>query len=113
LHALLAYYTYWFWLNELDSSNYQTQAKNANNINPTSNLVDVWNKFLEMYQGLNTINFPRVSYVNGATFVDYFNQGKNSNYVSLLQFLIDNPTDYPTPQLYTFELTANSNSLGL
>jgi len=111
--SLLAYYTYWFWLNELDSSNYQTQAKNADNINPTSNLVNVWNKFLEMYQGLNTINFPVVRYINGATFVDYFNGGQNSNYVSLLQFLIDNPIEYPTPQLYTFELTANSNSLGL
>jgi hypothetical protein len=110
--SLLAYYTYWYWLNELDSSNYQTQAKNADNINPTSNLVDVWNKFLEMYQGLNVYNLPTVSYRNGTTFVDYFNK-QNSNYVSLLQFLAENPDDFPNPQLYYFNAISNSNSLGL
>jgi len=110
--SLLAYYTYWFWVNDSYSSNFQIQAKNADNINPTSTMVDVWNKFLEMYQGVNNYCLPRVSNFNGTTFVDYFGN-QNSNYVSLLQFLKDNPTNYPEPQLYTFENLSNSNSLGL
>jgi len=110
--SLLAYYTYWNWVNDSYSSNFQIQAKNADNINPTSTLVDVWNKFLEMYQGVNYNCIPRVSYVHGATFVDYFGN-QNSNYVSLLQFLKDNPTNYPDAQLYTFDNLSNSNSLGL
>jgi hypothetical protein len=66
-----------------------------------------------MYQGLNTVrNCPLVAHVNGATFVDYY-QGNNSNYVSLLQFIKDNPTDYPNAQLYTFGNSSNSNSLGI
>jgi len=111
--SLLAYYTYWHWINDSYSINFQIQAKNAENINPTSNMVDVWNKFLEMYQGTNVYIAPRVSTLNGATFVDYFSNTNNSNYVSLIQFLKDNPIDYPSPQLYCFESLSNSNSLGL
>jgi len=110
--SLLAYYTYWNWVNDSYLSNFQIQAKNADNINPTSTLVDIWNKFLEMYQGINNYCLPRVSNIYGTTFVDYFGNN-NSKYVSLLQFLKDNPTDYSNPQLYTFENISNSNSLGL
>jgi hypothetical protein len=112
--SLLAYFTFWNWLNDSNSNNYQTQVKNAENINPTSTMVNIWNRFLEMYQGLNNFNnLPRVSNVNGAIFVDYYQGGTNSNYVNLLQFLQDNATDYPDAQLYTFENISNSNSLGL
>jgi len=110
--SLLAYYTYWFWVNDSYTSNFQIQAKNADNINPTATMVDIWNKFLEMYQGTNNYCLPSVSYYRCATFVDYYGNN-NSNYVSLLQFLKDNPTNYPDPQLYTFENLSNSNSLGL
>lgn len=111
--SLLAYFTFWNWLNDSNSNNYQTQVKNADNINPTSTMVNIWNRFLEMYQGLNLKVCPVTHYLNGVTFVDYFQGGTNSNYVSLLQFLQDNPTDYPDAQLYTFENLSNSNSLGL
>ena len=117
--SLLAYYTFWSWLNDNTTTmgsggEVQVQSKNANNVNPTSTLVQIWNSFIEMYQGLPyNYCFPSVSFYNGATFVDYFNGGINSNYVSLLQFLRDNPTNYPNPQLYTFVNESNSNSLGL
>jgi len=112
--SLLAYFTFWHWLNDSNSNNYQTQVKNAENINPTSTMVTIWNKFLEMYQGLNIFGcLPRVSNINGATFVDYYQGGTNSNYVNLLQFLQDNVSDYPDAQLYTFDNLNNSNSLGL
>ena len=119
--SLLAYYTYWHWFNDNITisgvgGELQLSTKNANNVSPTPKLVDVWNKFLEMYQGLgcDNVGLNRKMYdINGVLFVDYFNGGQNSNYVSLLQFLQDNPIDYPNPQLYTFEYGSNSNSLGL
>jgi len=117
--SLLAYYTFWNWLNDNvttmgSGGEVQVQSKNANNVNPTSTLVQIWNSFIEMYQGLPyNYCFPSVSFYNGATFVDYYNGGINSNYVSLLQFLRDNPTNYPNPQLFTFVNESNSNPLGL
>jgi len=117
--SLLAYYTFWNWLNDNTTTmgsggEVQVQSKNANNVNPTSTLVQIWNSFIEMYQGLPyNYCYPSVSFYNGATFVDYFNGGINSNYVSLLQFLRDNPTNYPNPQLFTFVNESNSNLLGL
>lgn len=110
--SLLAYFTYWNWLNDSLSSNLQVQVKNAENINDTNSLVNVWNTFIQMYQG-GVYDFGKKVYIiNGATFVDWYN-GNNSNYVNLLQFLQDNPTDYPSPQLYNFGNSSNSNSLGL
>jgi hypothetical protein len=117
--SLLAYYTFWMWLNDNvntmgSGGEVQVQSKNANNVNPTSYQVQIWNKFIELYQGLPyNYCFPNVSYYDGTTFVDYYNGGINSNYVSLLQFLKDNPINYPNPQLFTFDNLSNSNSLGL
>jgi hypothetical protein len=117
--SLLAYFTFWYWINDNvttlgSGGEVQIQTKNASNVNPTSYQVQIWNRFLEMYQGLPyNYCYPSVSHLNGATFVDYYNGGINSNYVSLLQFLQDNPSNYPSPQLFTFENLSNSNSLGL
>lgn len=110
--SLLAYFTYWNWLNDSLSSNLQVQVKNAENVNDTNSLVNVWNTFIQMYQG-GVYDFGKKVYIiNGTTFVDWYN-GNNSNYVNLLQFLQDNPLDYPNPQLYNFGNSSNSNSLGL
>lgn len=114
--SLLAYFTFWNWLNDSNSNNYQTQVKNADNINPTSTMVNIWNRFLEMYQGLNNVVCRQShSNIRLISLNDYdicYNENK-SNYVNLLQFLQDNATDYPDAQLYTFDNISNSNSLGL
>ena len=65
-----------------------------------------------MYQGGVCEIGKRIYNINGTTFVDWYD-GNNSNYVNLLQFLQDNPLDYPNPQLYNFGNSSNSNSLGL
>lgn len=110
--SLLAYFTYWNWLNDSLSNNLQVQVKNAENVNDTNSLVNVWNTFIQMYQGGICEFDKRIYNIHGTTFVDWYN-GNNSNYVNLLQFLQDNPTDYPSPQLYNFGNSSNSNSLGL
>ena len=110
--SVLAYFTFWHWLNDLYSNNYQTQVKNAENINPTSTQVNVWNRFLKLYQGSLFVNNPIVRNINGVCFRDYFYM-KESKYVSLLQFLQENYEDYPDAQLHFYKNSSNSNSLGL
>lgn len=68
-------------------------AKNADAINPTQHLVEVYNDFVEMYQGVCN-NQPYVAFYNGTLFKDY-SYNVNSGYVSYLQFLNDKEADYP------------------
>lgn len=70
------------------------EAKNSVNLDATPHLVEIWNDFVTMYQGENT-NYKRVTYFDNITFVDYFQGCKKTGYVSYLQFLKDNETDYP------------------
>lgn len=110
--SVLAYFTYWNWLNDLYSSNLQIQIKNAENVNPTSSQVAVWNKFTSLYQGSLFSYKPIKKSINGVWFYDYYS-ARESNYVSLIQFLEENKEDYPDAELYRFENSSNSNSLGL
>lgn len=70
-------------------------SKNSNNVNYGQSLSMSWNNFLIQYQG---------------SFYDYrnwyfdFDCFKETNYVSLLQFLSDNDTDYPDAPLLTYKL---------
>lgn len=116
--SLLAYFVFWNWVYDNTTTigsggEVQIQTKNANNVNPTSSQVQIWNTFTQMYQGSTFYAHRNISYVNDAIFVDYYGCNNNSNYVNLLQFLKDNPTDYPDANLYYFDNSSNSNSLGL
>lgn len=115
--SLLAYFTFWNWINDNittlgSGGEVQIQTKNANNVNATSAQVQIWNTFTQMYQGSTFYANKSVSIVHGAVFVDYYGCN-NTDYVNLLQFLKDNPTNYPDASLYYFNNTSNSNSLGL
>ena len=67
--------------------------KNGVVINPTSHLVNIWNEFIEMYQG-SCSSSTKTTFYDGVIFEDYF-QNKTNGYVSYLQFLRDNKADYP------------------
>jgi hypothetical protein len=83
-------------------------GKNGILADSTPHLVEIWNEFVEMYQGSYNCN-PSISYVNGSKFVDYYGNRENG-YVSYLQFLRDNEADYPNVPARQVELR---NSLGL
>lgn len=112
--SLLAYYTYYYWLMDNVSlvsgvGELRGESKNTVNVNSTQRLTIIWNEFVKMYQGENTC-YNGVKYVyNGVPVADYYNQN-SGNYVSLLQFLKDNETDYPDATLEMFEF---KNQLGL
>lgn len=91
----------------------QLQSKNADVVNPLPLLVKNWNTFLEMYQGGICNSQPREGYVNGIYFVDYFNGNNTNNEVTLIQFLKDNPTNYPDANCYIFTDTTKSNRFSI
>jgi len=84
------------------------EGKNGITNDSTPHLVEIWNEFVEMYQGSYNCN-PQQYYRNGALFVDYFGN-RESGYVSYLQFLLDNKADYPNVPANSIEY---KNSLGL
>jgi hypothetical protein len=83
-------------------------AKNGTNADYTTHLVTIWNDFVEMYQGA-TCNEPQQHYRNGLLTTDYFGN-RESGYVSYLQFLLDNDTDYVDVPAGSLEF---KNSFGL
>ena len=83
-------------------------GKNGILADSTPHLVEIWNEFVEMYQGSSDSN-PQQYYRNGVLFVDYFGN-REAGYVSYLQFLNDNKEDYPSFSAGAIEY---KNSLGL
>lgn len=84
------------------------EGKNSNVVDSTQHLVSILNEFVEMYQGSYDCN-PQQHYRNGVLFVDYYGN-RQSGYVSYLQFLLDNKTDYPNATAGSIEY---KNSLGI
>lgn len=112
--SLLAYYTYFYWVKAnvsvmAGTGESRIEAKNAVSVNSTQTLVSVWNDFVSMYQGSN-VCYNSIKYVhNGVMVSDYFNEN-SGEYVSLIEYLTDNKTDYPNARCELFEY---QNQLGL
>ena len=94
--SILAYYVY---LNDYQTTTntmmgqVALDGKNGILADSTPHLIEIRNEFVEMYQGSYNCN-PIQYYRNSTLFVDYFGN-RESGYVSYLQFLTDNATDYP------------------
>lgn len=84
-------------------------GKNGVTNDSTPHLVDIWNEFVEMYQGI--YNYYKHSKQNYIDFdcITYDFMPKNG-YVSYLQFLFDNKADYPNVPANSIEF---KNSLGI
>jgi hypothetical protein len=111
--SILAYYTYWNWLNDKSKETIEVATTNATNINQSAKAVQIWNIFVAMYQGVLAYStHPLFTYKNGVTFIDYY-KGATSGYVSLVEFLNDKKADYPTATPFIICNSSNSNRLGL
>jgi len=86
----------------------RSASKNSLSINPTENLVEVWNNFVEMYQGLYCdFNFWQpIFYFEGWDYGRY----ENKSFVTLSEYLKDLPGDYSTEYFKRYEV---KNRLGL
>lgn len=93
--SILAYYVYCNHFQNTANSvlgQVAIDPKNGVVINPTSHLVNICNEFIEMYQG-SCSSSTKTTFYDDVIFEDYF-QNKTNGYVSYLQFLRDNKTDY-------------------
>lgn len=101
--SMLAWITYYYYLAQEVSflsgvGEVRAEAKNAFCVNSTSRLTTTWNTFLSMYQGNYNPCFCGLNYeLNhiGLYRWDKWNRTISNYEISLLQFLSENPTDYP------------------
>jgi len=95
--SLLAYFTYARWMTYQMSSvggfgEQVGKAANAKMASGAARQVKAWNNFVSLYQGDMTTEDVVFK-------VDWRLQYQQTNYVSLLQFLLDNEDDYPDAAL--------------
>ena len=112
--SLLAKFVFYHWLKDNVTTITGTGEKsiksvNADSVNSNQRLVTVWNDFVSEYQGSNT-RFPTVWYKGATKVIDWFGSGESFGYVSFIQFLTDNETNYPGATLITYSL---QNQFGL
>jgi hypothetical protein len=112
--SLLAKFVFYHWLKDNVTTITGTGEKsiksvNADSVNSNQRLVTVWNDFVSEYQGSNT-RFPTIWYKGATKVIDWFGSGESLGFVSLIQFLTDNETNYPGATLITYSL---QNQFGL
>ena len=114
LRPLIASFVYCKYL-ENDKSYYTTvgiersKAKNSVSVNPTLKLTEVWNSFVEMYQGAFDCDWrylQPIFYFEGWDLGNY----RNSTYASLIDYLRAFPDDYSTDYFLGYEV---KNRFGL
>lgn len=98
--SLLADFVYYYWLENEAIKNtgvglVTATSKNASNVNYGQTLSRHWNNFVIQYQG-NLIDYNTLMF-------DFWHY-RDNNYVSLLQFLQDNDTEYPNATLLLYNL---------
>ena len=110
--SVLAYFVY---LNYFEITYFtgfslaSTEAKNSTVINPSNHLVEIHNDFVSLYQGSCTYNPIEYFHSNEVIFRDYYHSN-DSGFVSYMQFLMDNETDYPNVPIRPLQF---KNSLGI
>ena len=111
-HSILAKYVFFNWYKENVTITTQTgekivNAQNSISVNSNQKLVSVWNSFINEYQNRTTFA-PKVYQSRNNVIVDWFDS--DNQFVTLTEFILDNETDYPNPNLKYF---SHDNSFGL
>lgn len=88
--SVLAYYCYYHYMkdNFTQTTSFGesvSSSVNSETVNGSSKLINIWNKYVDLYQGNRTKVQGTLSYKNGVPFYDYFND--NNGYVNLIQYL--------------------------
>ena len=110
--SILAYFIY---LNYFEITYFtgfslaSTEAKNSTVINPSNHLVEIHNDFVSLYQGSCSYNPINYFYSDEVIFRDFYHSN-GSGFVSYMQFLMDNETDYPKVSIKPLKF---KNSLGI
>lgn len=110
--SVLAYFVY---LNYFEITYFtgfslaSTEAKNSTIINPSNHLVEIHNDFVSLYQGSSNYNPINYFHSNEVIFRDFYHSN-DSGFVSYMQFLLDNETNYPKVSIKPLQF---KNSLGI
>lgn len=110
--SVLAYFIYLNYFEITYFTGYSlavTEAKNSTVVNPSNHMVEIWNDFVNMYQGSCNYNPAIYFKSNEVIFKDYYHSN-DSGFVSYMQFLLDNDTDYPKVSIKALQF---KNSLGI
>ena len=113
--SLLTPYVFYHWLEYNQSKvtgigEVVVNSKNAINVNSNQRLTSAWNSFVKQYQdGIYEFAYDRY-YRMGIKVVDWYGNNTNNQFVSLIQFLNDNETDYPDASLIKYKY---KNELGI
>lgn len=112
--SLLASYVFYQWFKDnvttvTGTGEKSINALNSSTVNSNQRLVTVWNDFVSEYQGNNN-HFPNVWYKGTTKVIDWFGSGEQFGYVSLIQFLTDNETNYTDANMYIYD---NQNQFGI
>lgn len=114
LKPLIASFVFCKYL-ENDKSYYTTvgiersKAKNSVSVNPTEKIVEVWNSFVEMYQGSFNCDYrflQPIFYFEGWDLGNF----RNKTYASLIEYLKAFPEEYSSEWFYRYEI---KNRFGL
>lgn len=111
--SLIAYYVFFYYLQE-DFTTYSTtgiqaaKAENSVSQTPNQKQAQVWNKFVDMYNG-DSANKPSLFTNWNGTGIRW-GSANNANQVSLYRFLSDNSDVYDT-SFFTFQSVINPYNL--
>lgn len=99
--SLLADFVYCQWLDWQETVVTGTgekvlKATNATDVSSNHRQVNIWNRFLEQYQGAEILgDYPIIGKNHNARYIDWIGSSASSGYVPLITFLLHNATDYP------------------
>jgi hypothetical protein len=65
---------------------------------PRKNYIEVWNEISNQFNQ-SILMQPKISFINGVRFTDYYGGNENNGYVTLADYLIDFENDYPNSNL--------------
>ena len=94
--SILANVVYCNLIHDLVTGNGQisVDVKSSRMLVPRKNYVEVWNEIANQFNQSVDLQ-PRISFINGVKFTDYYGGLSDNGYRTLTDFLIDFEDDYP------------------
>ena len=98
--SILANVVYCNLIHDLVTGNGQmsVDVKSSRMLVPRKNYIEVWNEIANQFNQSVDLQ-PKISFINGVRFTDYYGGLSDNGYITLTDFLIDFEEDYPNVNL--------------
>lgn len=99
--SILANVVYCSLMHDLATGNGQisVDVKSSRMLVPRKNYVEVWNEIANQFNQSVDLQ-PKISFINGVKFTDYYGGISDNGYRTLTDFLIDFEENYPNVNIY-------------